>query len=295
MGREWRHEFVDGETRMACSICGSSRRFPSEITYCADKLFRCNDKCMERTTFEIDQTISAARRRRDEVDVSIGNPAAWETPQTLSSIAAERRAALIPGWTPTTTFHDAFDVLPGAGGSAWSIEVANGGTVASTGAGTATYAANAALGAAVAWNPSISVPRPATGKFYSILRFKCAGTFVNLSSIRTGAIVVAGGLPNTEKAVLAGMSASTSMTFFVSPWSLTGGPIIKTATEVDTAYHYGEVWWTGNGYAYGAIDLGLRGAVTPLSNFTGTINPYMGCVGVNGTESMTIDETVIYV
>lgn len=35
---------------MGCSICGFTFRYPTEIRYCEDKLFRCNVFCTETTT-----------------------------------------------------------------------------------------------------------------------------------------------------------------------------------------------------------------------------------------------------
>lgn len=284
---------------MACSICGSSRRFPSEITYCVDKLFRCNDKCMERTTFEIDQTISAARRRRDEVDVSIGNPASWEATPSLSTIAAERRAALIPGWTPTTTFHDTFDVLPGAGGSLWSTSFGGTGTLTAPAAGVAAFNTVTNSGFSQAWAPSITIPKPASGKFYMLASFAVTGSKTAGMSHMVGAVVISGGVPGSS-AMFVGALGPTSTAFYVAPWSLSG--VIKTtATEVDSSFHYGELWWTGNGYAFAAIDLGNTGVINPRTAFTGTISPYVGVAAAppaaaTGTSyTLKLDEVVVYV
>jgi hypothetical protein len=67
-----RSDFVNGEVLAACSICGRRRLFPSQITYCPDRLYRCVDSCMEKSAFEYDQEIAAYRRRRPEPDVSVG-------------------------------------------------------------------------------------------------------------------------------------------------------------------------------------------------------------------------------
>lgn len=65
-------DFVDGAVLTACSVCGRRRRFPMEIAYCADRLYRCLDACMEVSAFEYDQQLSAYRRRRPEPDIAIG-------------------------------------------------------------------------------------------------------------------------------------------------------------------------------------------------------------------------------
>lgn len=40
----------DGTVLFACSICGIPARYPTEMRYCEDKLFRCNRFCTETTT-----------------------------------------------------------------------------------------------------------------------------------------------------------------------------------------------------------------------------------------------------
>jgi len=42
----------DGTVLMACSICGIPARYPTEIRYCSDRLFRCNQFCTETTNRE---------------------------------------------------------------------------------------------------------------------------------------------------------------------------------------------------------------------------------------------------
>ena len=39
----------DGTVLFACSICGIPARYPTEMRYCSDRLFRCNRFCTETT------------------------------------------------------------------------------------------------------------------------------------------------------------------------------------------------------------------------------------------------------
>lgn len=59
----------DGTVLMACSICGNSFRFPGELRYCSDRLFRCNMFCTETENREdYDRKQAAARAAlKDEV------------------------------------------------------------------------------------------------------------------------------------------------------------------------------------------------------------------------------------
>lgn len=73
-----RSDFVNGEVLAACSVCGRRRLFPSQLRYCADRLYRCTDACMEKSALEYDQEIAAYRRRRPEPDAAVGVPSQWD-------------------------------------------------------------------------------------------------------------------------------------------------------------------------------------------------------------------------
>ncbi len=73
-----RPDFVDGEVLAACSVCGRRRRFPSQLAYCPDRLYRCMDACMEVSAFEYDLALSNYRKRRPEPDVAVGIPSQFE-------------------------------------------------------------------------------------------------------------------------------------------------------------------------------------------------------------------------
>ena len=72
-------DFVNGEVLSACSVCGRRRLFPSQLTYCPDRLYRCSDACMEKSAFEYDQELAAYRRRRPEPDIAIGIPSQFDS------------------------------------------------------------------------------------------------------------------------------------------------------------------------------------------------------------------------
>ena len=71
-------DFVNGEVLSACSVCGRRRRFPSEIAYCPDRLYRCLESCMELSAFEYDQQLAAYRKRRPEPDIAVGVASQFE-------------------------------------------------------------------------------------------------------------------------------------------------------------------------------------------------------------------------
>ena len=78
MSYEWVHDFVDGNTRMVCSICGVSYRFPSELRRSADGLFRCLRTCWETTILERDRKIAASHGQREAPPVKFGLPPSWD-------------------------------------------------------------------------------------------------------------------------------------------------------------------------------------------------------------------------
>lgn len=50
--------FAEGETLIACSVCGFPYLFPSELTYTDEHTFRCNRTCLD------DETVTTHNRRR---------------------------------------------------------------------------------------------------------------------------------------------------------------------------------------------------------------------------------------
>ena len=66
--------FEGGETLIACSICGFPYLFPSEMSYCDDKLFRCHRTCNEETrTSNLRQQVES-QRRKDQIAPPLTGP-----------------------------------------------------------------------------------------------------------------------------------------------------------------------------------------------------------------------------
>lgn len=58
----------DGTVLAGCSICGNSFRFPVELRYCSDGLFRCNVYCTEtELPTDYDRKMMQSRQSHDEV------------------------------------------------------------------------------------------------------------------------------------------------------------------------------------------------------------------------------------
>ena len=72
--------FEGGETLIACSICGFPYLFPSELSYCDDRLFRCKRTCMEQTKRANDrQQVQSQKRRDNEAPLVGGAGPGWRT------------------------------------------------------------------------------------------------------------------------------------------------------------------------------------------------------------------------
>jgi len=58
----------DGTVLFACSICGIPARYPTEMRYCSDRLFRCLQFCNDpHIPQEEDQKNGLTAKRREEV------------------------------------------------------------------------------------------------------------------------------------------------------------------------------------------------------------------------------------
>lgn len=58
----------DGTVLAGCSTCGNTYRFPTELRYCSDGLFRCNVFCRETENWtDYNRKMMAARQTHDEV------------------------------------------------------------------------------------------------------------------------------------------------------------------------------------------------------------------------------------
>jgi hypothetical protein len=282
---DWVSHYVEGNTRASCDICGCARRFPDNLTYCADKRYRC-ERCVKgKTVLEWDQEIAAARQRREAPDPPIGITPAWENPKPFATIAAERRAALIPGWTPENTLVDTFDTVPGD----WSTF----GTVTEVESGVAQVSATGSWSAQYrgAWPSAAGVDNPGEGNFYMLSRFRLATTpnADTFMGVGVSAIVVGSpdGLP-----VTIGVDGPRNTTFFrISQQSSAVG--VTTNVEIDDAWHYGELWWKGDGYTRAAIDFG--NTYTFVSALPGIVGLYHEVfLNAPSSQAIQISDQVAY-
>jgi hypothetical protein len=256
---DWVHEFVPGNTRAACSICGCSRRFPDNLTYCVDKLFRC-EKCMEITAMERDQQIAAYRARAEELDTGIGILPGAEVPTSFLADAAEYRAHVLPGWTPTSTFYEDFTVVPGGVGSSWTI-LASGGTASLPAAGVARLSCTAVGQYIQITANAVSIPAQTAGNAFCAFRAKTVPT--STTAYLTGGAVGAG------QAVATGVIPGPALYGLFQ-----SNRTANTDVAVESSgYHMFYVWWRTNGKAMGAVD--DSPSVFTTSSVSATRTPFL--------------------
>ncbi len=240
---DWVHEYVPGQVRASCSICGCSRRFPDNLTYCVDKLFRC-ERCMETTAMELDQRIQAYRMQPDEPDSRVGLTPFDDIPSTFLADAADYRSAVLPGWTPTTTFYDDFTVVPGGVGSSWTVATSGTGTVTQPAANVARFDQPGPTGNAAAYVASVSVPDPTVGRFFMACRAKITTSLPN-GLARVGCATTSG----------ASLAAAGINAFGATHYSVSSIGRADTTRELDASrYVTLRVWWKTGGSVFGSID-----------------------------------------
>lgn len=71
-------EYRDGNTLMACSICGVRYLFPDEVRKSSDGLFRCLRTCDERPIRDRDKVIAQSHKRREVPPPKFGVNASYE-------------------------------------------------------------------------------------------------------------------------------------------------------------------------------------------------------------------------
>lgn len=250
MGRVWRHEWVSGATRIACSICGFPRRFPDELTFCSDKLYRC-EVCNEKPVQETDKELAAFRQKPEEPDPAIGlRPQADNLP-TLLTYATGRVESLFTGWTPTSTFSDTYSIVPGGVGSSWttggtgSVSLSNGVAVIACDAGESLFLDNASF-------ERSSYP---TSRWYQAIRFAITTTPDAMSRINLSYYANDGAtLPD----VFVGINGAYSTGRFVFgrfPTTVAADARVQvTDIHVDDEIHIAELWCTGDRYYRCSID-----------------------------------------
>jgi hypothetical protein len=72
---------IDGSVKFACSFCGVPRFFPAEMTYTAERTFRCNWHSNETTT-NLEQAKlhgQGIRANGDAPKFPVGVPAEWQS------------------------------------------------------------------------------------------------------------------------------------------------------------------------------------------------------------------------
>jgi hypothetical protein len=285
---DWVPEFVDGNVRASCSICGCSRRAPDNLTLCPDKRWRCTDRCIEVSEFEINKILAASRKRKPQPDTGFGLGPWDEVAPTFLQAAQSRVAQLIPGWTPASTFQDDFTILPGAGGSAWSVQTLFGGLLTAPSTGVARLNAPAASSQANIWNPAVTVPQPSAGRFYAAVSFKLSAVPA-ASPIcigRPNAVCTLSASLPTSVFLSAGLRTSLSslrhvLAYITSPFAL-------SSVEMDTGQHLAEMWWLSTGRAWGAIDGEVSLSVVPPA--TAALVPAVSVFAVDA-PGITLDVT----
>lgn len=289
---DWVHEYVPGQVRASCSICGCSRRFPDNLTYCVDKLFRC-ERCMETTAMELDQRIQAYRMQPDEPDTRVGLMPQADTPSTFLADAIESRSAVLPGWTPSTTFYDDFTVIGGGAGSSWTAVAVNGATISQPTAGVTRFTSGLInTGGCYVQLQSFAVPLPAAGRFYCRVRFKTPTIGTDTSVVAMGVAVDGTILQRLSVGFRGTVAAGTAFYQLVSQG-------IKNATSDvpsdGSLYHVGEMWWNGNGYVYGSVDGGGPTLNVPTSGASAKIPTIIvSNVNITPTTAPVLDVSDYY-
>lgn len=279
---DWVHEFVPGNTRASCSICGCPRRFPDNLTYCVDGLFRC-EKCMEVTAQERDAEIQAYRSSYRENDGSIGLKPQAETSSFLSD-ARSARDQLIPDWTPTTEFYDDFSTLPGAVGSSWSLVLTGTASVSALSGGGCRF--DAGTGMCKASRSALALPLPQSGNFYMRIAFSSPDTDAPVAASPVQSFFF-GGRDSVSQAILVGgVRNSLSRRTYVAMNLGNTFASARSTRSLSTDEHIGELWWKGDGGVFCRYD-GQQ-----VARFTHTDSQnYTAFIGHENNASYRLDVT----
>lgn len=283
---DWRPEFVDGNVRASCSICGCSRRAPDNLTLCSDKRWRC-ERCMEVSEYEVNQRLAGWRKRKPQPDTGFGLSPWDEVPQTFLAAAQSRQAQLIPGWTPASTFQDTFDVVPGGGGSLWTVTLIGAGAVSQPSAGVARFTSGTTVtGEARATVASVTVPAPGAGRFYCACSFKTVVIGANTTSMSVGTGIAAG----TTRNVIGLRGVAAAGTAFYQLVAQAIGQSNSLVETDATTFHLGEVWWNSTGPVFGSVD-GGPALVVPSAGAVSRLPLISVLNSVAGVTSSTLDVT----
>lgn len=291
---DWVHEYVPGQVRASCSVCGCSRRFPDNLTYCIDKLFRC-ERCMEITALERDMQIQSYRQQPDELEssLSVGLQPQGDTPSTFLVDAAEGRAAVLPGWTPSSTFYDDFTVVGGGVGSSWTAVAVSGAVISQPEEGVTRFAPGTDLnGGCDIQLLSFSVPLPSAGRFYCRARFRTT----SIGAVTTPVAIGVGTATVVSQRLSIGFRGNSAAGN--AYYQLVSQAVRHATSEVPsdtTTYHIGEIWWNGNGYVYGSVDGGGPTMNVPTSGASAKFPSIIATnAGVAPTTASVLDVTDYY-
>lgn len=281
---DWVHEYVPGQVRASCSVCGCSRRFPDNLTYCIDKLFRC-ERCIEITALERDMQIQSYRQQPDELEssLSVGLQPQGDTPSTFLADAIEARAAALPGWTPSNTLSDTFTTLPGDVGSSWTTSLAGTATITARSGGGARL--NAPTGSATAYVSSMIVPLPTAGRFYSRFVF---GVTSLAGASALGVVSSVAGAPSGNRNYVLTLANSPSFSTLIGG-TIYATPSPRTYIESLSTIHVGEIWWRTDGYIRIVIDGVTNFVKGPLaSEVLSNPIPVVTISASNGTGTLDV-------
>jgi hypothetical protein len=291
---DWVPEFVDGNVRASCSICGCSRRAPDNLTLCPDKRWRCTDRCIEVSEFEINKILAASRKRKPQPDAGFGLGPWDEVVPTFLQAAQARVAQLFPTWTPTTTFQDAFDIVPGGGGSPWTTTVTGtGAAISLVSAGVARFiSGTSATGQSFGFATALTIPNPGAGRFYSAFSFRTPvfGTATNTTVIGSGRADA------TARNAIGVRGQSAVGTAYYQLVAQGIGQSISYVETDATNFHLGEMWWGITGSNFGAAVFGsVDGGPYLAIQSTGIITrrPLVGVINNDlvAVVSSTLDVT----
>lgn len=274
-------DFVPGATYLTCTICGRRRKFPDELTVGEDRKFRCRDACDEKTILSIDREIAASHYKREAPPLGIGFASQFENEETFLEKVAHRLQIVHPGWTPTTTFHDDFTIVPGGVGSSWTNTLSGTAAITAPSVGVARFAPG--TGTALSAVTSVTVPNVTAGKFYSAASFRFASA--SISSLAGFGVRGTSGVR-----IALGHVLSSNAVFFVVAHN---PPLITSAlsVEIDQGEHFGEMWWNGDGVVRTAIDgAPVRHLSLSTVGFTGTPLPTI----FTTTNGVILDVTDYY-
>lgn len=286
MGRRWRSEWVDGQARATCSICGFPRRFPDELVLGSDNVFRC-EKCLETPVMETDKLLAAFRATQEEILKPIGLMPDQDTSPTLAEYAADRVISLFTGWTPSTTFTETFDIVPGGVGSSWTT--GGTGTVSASG-GIATLSCTAGQTRFIDAG-SFTVASYPTARWYAAFRFAITTTPDTRTTIAMGFYTSDAISPP----VYVGAIGNPLYSFGRSAGLFDAASEFTTIIHTDDDVHIAELWGTGDGYIRASIDQGPSMAIgcgPNQSSLTLTASILLGVLSAGATQTINLYDAV---